>query len=238
MTPGPGGDLRERVRACVARTGCITPGEPVVAMVSGGADSTFLMHALAAVHDGAVSVLTCDHGLRPEAAGECARVEAAADALGLACTTVRLGLAPGPGVQERAREARGAAARAHAEAMGATAVATGHTADDQAETVLMRLARGAGSGGASGMAPRRGEMARPLLDLRRAETVALCAALGLEAVDDPTNRDGRFRRARVRHELLPLLDDIAQRDVVEVLVRQADLFASVDGVLRALAAEV
>jgi tRNA(Ile)-lysidine synthase len=77
---------------------------------------------------------------------------------------------------------------------------------------------------------------RPLLDLRRHETVALCASLGLVVVDDPSNRDPRFRRNRVRHELLPLLADIGDRDPVPVLVRQADLFADVDGALASAAA--
>ena len=97
--------------------------------------------------------------------------------------------------------------------------ATGHTADDQAETVLANLLRGAGVHGLAGM---RAGPGHPLLGLRRAETVALCELLGLDPVQDPSNDDPRFVRNRVRHELLPLCSAIAGRDVVPVLARQAD----------------
>ena len=95
---------------------------------------------------------------------------------------------------------------------------TGHTADDQAETVLLNLLRGAGLDGLAGFDPAR----RPLRRLRRRETHKLCADLGIQPVHDPSNDDPRFRRNRVRHELLPLLDAIAERDVAAVLARQAD----------------
>jgi tRNA(Ile)-lysidine synthase len=96
----------------------------------------------------------------------------------------------------------------------------GHTADDQAETMVLNLLRGAGLDGLAGM---RVDGRRPILALRRHETVALCAELGLDVVIDPSNTDPAFRRNRVRHELLPLMADIAGRDVVPVLARQADL---------------
>src|SRR5205085_4964171 len=101
-------------------------------------------------------------------------------------------------------------------------VLTGHTADDQAETVLLNLLRGAGLDGLAGMAPGP-RPRRPILGLRRHETWALCQFMGLTPVDDPSNADPAHRRNRVRHELLPLLDVIAQRDVVPVLARQASL---------------
>ena len=100
--------------------------------------------------------------------------------------------------------------------------ATGHTADDQAETVLVNLLRGAGVHGLAGMRPGP---THPLLGLRRSETVGLCAHVGLEPVCDPSNDDPRFVRNRVRAELLPLCSDIAGRDLVPVLARQADLLA-------------
>jgi tRNA(Ile)-lysidine synthase len=139
-------------------------------------------------------------------------VRAAAERYGAGFEALRVAVAPGPNLEARAR-----AARYGALPEGAL---TGHTADDQAETVLLNLLRGAGIDGLAGMSPER----RPLRRLRRAETRALCAELGLQPVADPTNDDPAFRRNRVRHELLPLLDDIAQRDVVPVLARQADLF--------------
>jgi tRNA(Ile)-lysidine synthase len=122
----------------------------------------------------------------------------------------------GPNLEARARQARYAALPPD--------VLTGHTADDQAETVLVNLLRGAGSAGLSGMRPGH---RRPLLALRRADTVAVAEpvarAAGVALVDDPSNQDTRHLRNKVRHDLLPLLREAAQRDLVPVLVRQADL---------------
>jgi tRNA(Ile)-lysidine synthase len=161
-----------------------------------------------------------DHGLRPGSGDEAEAVAAAARAWGAEFRSWRVALDDGPNLEARARAARYDVLPA--------GVLTGHTADDRAETVLLHLMRGAGPTGAVGIArsPRR-----PILDLRRSETAALCAAVGLEPLDDPSNRDPRFRRNRVRHELLPLLADIGERDPVPVLVRQADLFAEVDAAL-------
>lgn len=196
------------VARAVAGGDALASGEAVVAMVSGGADSTFLMHALAGLHDGPVHVLTVDHGLRPEARGECDAVAEAARGLGLGIHVARLGLAPGAGLQERAREARYAAARRHAARVGATAIATGHTADDLAETVLMRLARGAGTDGLRGIVPRRRDLARPMLGVRRDEARAWCDGRGLEPVDDPSNSDPAYARVRAR-ELLHDLEAVS-----------------------------
>ena len=96
---------------------------------------------------------------------------------------------------------------------------TGHTADDQAETVLFRLLRGSGTDGLAAMTP--GDR-HPILALRRADTLAVCAAVGAEPLTDPTNRDSRFRRNRIRHELLPLASELMDRDVVPILTRTAD----------------
>lgn len=175
-------------------------------MVSGGPDSMCLLHMLVAVHRGPVGVLTVDHGLRPAAAAETRAVEEAARALGLRAHRVELGLAAGSAVQERARDARLAAAEDVARSHGYERIATGHTAGDQAETVLLRIARGAGRTGAVGMAPRRGPFIRPLLCLGAAETRAWCAAHGVATVDDPSNADDAHRRVRVRGELLPALE--------------------------------
>jgi tRNA(Ile)-lysidine synthase len=167
-------------------------------MVSGGADSLCLLHALVAVHDGPVGVLSVDHGLRPEAAHEVARVRDIASALGCQATVVPLRLEAGSGVQERAREARYAAAREVAAAGGWNVIAVGHTSSDQAETVLMRLARGTGRTGALGMAPRRGDLVRPLLCVEAAETAAWCHRAGIVPVDDPSNQDAAYTRVRAR----------------------------------------
>jgi tRNA(Ile)-lysidine synthase len=200
------------------------PGTEVDAAVSGGPDSLALL-VLARVAGLEVTAHHVDHGLRPGSAAEAEVVAAAAERVGAGFRSWTVAVDDGPNLEARAREARRAVLPAD--------VLTGHTADDRAETVLLHLLRGAGPAGAIGIArsPRR-----PLLDLRRHETVALCASLDLAVVDDPSNRDPRFRRNRVRHELLPLLADIGDRDPVPVLVRQADLFADVDGALASAAA--
>jgi len=182
----------------------------VTCAVSGGADSLALL-ALAVEAGCQATAIHVDHGLRPGSNAEAGVVQAAAERLGAAFRGVRVAVAPGPNLEARARAARYAALPPD--------VLTGHTADDQAETVLLNLLRGAGLDGLAGMDPRR----RPVRRLRRRETRALCDSLGLKPVVDPTNRDSAFRRNRVRHELLPLLDDIAERDVVPILGRQTDL---------------
>lgn len=197
--------LEARVADHCRRHALLPAGAPVLAMVSGGADSICLMHLLAEIHDGPIAVLTIDHGLRPESAGECAGVVAAARALGLHARLERLAMSPGAGLQERARDLRLARARDVAAADGHALIATGHTASDQAETVLFRMARGTGRTGAVGMAPHRDGIIRPLLGLERAETRAWCDARGLPVVDDPSNGDPRFARARVRDGLIGAL---------------------------------
>jgi tRNA(Ile)-lysidine synthase len=136
-------------------------------------------------------------------------------------------ISPGPNLEARSRAARLAALPAD--------VATGHTADDQAETMVLNLLRGAAAGGLGGM---RAGPRHPILGLRRAETVAVCRHLGLAPVRDPSNDDPVHRRNRVRHEVLPLLDDVAQRDVVPVLTRQAGLLAEEADYLDSLAAGI
>ena len=204
------GGLTATLDALVARCDLPGPGAPVTCAVSGGPDSLALL-ALA-VHAGCrVTAVHVDHGLRPGSAAEADVVRAAAERFGAGFRAEVVAVAPGPNVEARARAARYAVLPPD--------VLTGHTADDQAETVLLNLVRGAGLDGLAGMGPAR----RPLRRLRRRETVALCAELGLCPVVDQTNADPAFRRNRVRHELIPLLAAIAARDVVPVLARQADL---------------
>ncbi len=194
--------------------------------MSGGADSLALL-VLAVATGRAVTAFHVDHGLRPGSAAEADRVAAAAAGLGAGFRALSVEVEPGPNLEARARAARQAVLPPDA--------STGHTADDQAETVLLNLIRGAGLTGLAGM---RAGPRHPILALRRADTEALCAAAGLEPVRDPSNYDGRFRRNRVRHEVLPLLADVAERDVAGVVARQAGLLGEDEALLESLAAAV
>jgi tRNA(Ile)-lysidine synthase len=201
-------------------------GTEAVAAVSGGPDSLALL-ALAAAAGLRVTAVHVDHALRPGSAGEARVVADAARRLGTGFRAVRAPVEPGPNLEARARDARWGALPPGA--------MTGHTLDDQAETVLLNLLRGSG---ADGLAAMRPGPAKPLLALRRAETAALCAQLGFEPVVDPSNADLALRRNDVRARVLPLLDEVAGRDVAPLLARTAALLADDTAVLAALAAEV
>ncbi len=201
-------------------------GTEVTCAVSGGADSLALL-ALATEAALEVTAVHVDHGLRRGSALEAEVVAKAAARFGARFRSERAAVTPGPNLEARARSAR--------YAVLPPGVFTGHTADDQAETVLLNLLRGAGLDGLAGI---RRDGRRPLLDLRRRETEALCAELGLEPVRDPSNEDLVFRRNRIRHEVLPLLDEVADRDVAAVLARQAELVAEASDLLVELAATV
>ncbi|HEV3352028.1 MAG TPA: tRNA lysidine(34) synthetase TilS [Acidimicrobiales bacterium] len=198
------------------------PGTEVTCAVSGGADSLALL-ALACAAGCRATAVHVDHALRPEASAEADVVSAAAARLGAAFRAERAPVTPGPNLEARARQARFAVLPPD--------VLTGHTADDQAETVLLNLLRGAGLDGLTGMGPGR----HPIIGLRRSETWTLCDEMSLTPVRDPSNDDLAFRRNRVRHELLPLLDDVAQRDVAALLARQAELMRDDAALLDALA---
>jgi tRNA(Ile)-lysidine synthase len=186
------------------------PGTAVHCAVSGGPDSLALL-VLARAAGCQVTAVHVDHGLRPGSAGEAEVVRAAAERFGARHLALRVEVGAGPDLEARARAARRAALPPGS--------LLGHTADDQAETVLLNLLRGAGLDGLTGFDPA----VRPIRALRRRETHALCHQVGLDPVLDPSNLDPAHRRNRVRHELLPLLDAIAERDVAPVLARQADV---------------
>ncbi len=195
------------------------PGTALRCAVSGGADSSALL-VLATAAGCSVTAYHVDHGLRPGSAGEAQVVAATAARFGAGFERRTVHIAGSANVEARARAARYAALPA--------GTCTGHTADDQAETMLINLLRGASTSGLAGIRP---SPQRPLLRLRRAETAALCAALGVDVVVDPSNADPRHLRNRVRHELLPLLADMAHRDVVPVFTRQAALLRADDDLL-------
>jgi tRNA(Ile)-lysidine synthase len=218
-------DVRNAVRDSLLD---LDSGALVLAACSGGADSLSLAAALAFVaprqrlRGGAVTV---DHGLQPGSAGRARDVAAALTRLGLdpvECVSVSVpeaGTHGGP--EAAARAARYGALASVAERTGAAAVLLGHTLDDQAETVLLGLARGSGARALAGMAPQRGRYRRPLLSVRRRTTRAACAALDLPVWDDPHNLSPRFARARVRHEAMPVLEAALGPGVAEALARTA-----------------
>ncbi|HEY1988006.1 MAG TPA: tRNA lysidine(34) synthetase TilS [Acidimicrobiales bacterium] len=211
--PPPPSPVDPLIDELVGRCPFPAAGTPLVCAVSGGPDSLVLL-VLAAATGCRVTAVHVDHGLRPGSAAEAEVVASAAARYGSAFRSERVVVADGPNLEARARAAR-------LEVLGPEA-ATGHTADDQAETVLANLLRGAG---VDGLAAMRAGPRHPLLALRRSETVALCRQEGLEPVDDPSNRDPRFLRNRIRAELLPLCSELAGRDIVPVLARQAGLLA-------------
>jgi tRNA(Ile)-lysidine synthase len=191
--------------------------------VSGGPDSLALL-MLAVAAGCTVTAIHVDHGLRPESAAEATVVEHAAWLVGAKFVAEKVSVVPGPNLEARARAARFAALP--------DAVATGHTMDDQAETILLNLLRGSGADGLAGMEPG---YRHPLLGLRRHETHAVCAAMGLTPVHDASNADAAFLRNRVRHELLPLCADVAGKDPVPLLARQAGVLRDEVSLLNELA---
>ncbi|MGU3361707.1 tRNA lysidine(34) synthetase TilS [Methylobacterium sp. M6A4_1b] len=197
------------------------------------------MAAAAAVGPaGGIHVATVDHGLRPEAAGEAAEVARLAETFGFPHSTLSwLGPKPARGLQASARAARYDLLADHAEAVGAASVLTGHTRDDQAETVLMRLLAGSGPAGLAGMRVERRltqsvRLARPFLYLPKADLIAYCAARGLPFARDPSNVDDRFTRVHLRR-LMPKLE--REGLSTDRLCRLAARCARDEAALRALA---
>jgi tRNA(Ile)-lysidine synthetase-like protein len=220
-------DILSIVRISARANGILHPG-PLVLAVSGGTDSTALCLILAELRDEfglVLHVAHFDHRARPRAtAADAAFVAELANHIG---APVRIGRADAaPKSEDDARNARYEFLRRVARDLGATAIATGHTRDDQAETVLLHLTRGAGLAGLAGMRPERDGIVRPLLTLARADTVAVCEAAGITPREDPTNRSLRFSRNRIRHRVLPELAKL-NPEIASAIVRLADAAAAV-----------
>lgn len=219
----------------------LEPGALVLAACSGGADSLALAAALAVEAPRRrllAGAITVDHGLTADSAQQAARVLTQVRELGLVVAeSVRVTVAGPGGPEAAARRARYAALESAAVRLGAVAVLLGHTRDDQAETVLLGLARGAGARSLAGMPTRRGPLRRPLLELSRATTVAACAAEGLQAWFDPHNGDPAYARVRVRHRALPVLEETLGPGVTAALARTADLLRADADALDAIAAD-
>lgn len=216
------------VRVPVRRTlSPLDPGDVVAVACSGGADSLALASATvfeAHKHGLRVVGVTVDHGLQPGSAEQAARVVAQLAAIGVDETlTARVAVdtSSGLGQEAAAREARYAVLEQVAEHLDARQVLLGHTLDDQAETVLLGLARGSGSRSLQGMRPSFDVFVRPLLGVRRADTVTACLVEGLEPWDDPHNHDPGYTRVRVRDRVLPVLEAELGPGIAEALVRTA-----------------
>jgi tRNA(Ile)-lysidine synthase len=231
------------IRTAVRRS--VTGHPSVLVACSGGADSLALAAATAFMAPRLglrAGLVTVDHQLQPGSAERAAAVAEWAGQSGFdpidVCTVDAT--VDGDGPEAAARRARYAALLDAARRHAAAAVLLGHTRDDQAETVLLALARGAGPRGLAGMAERRDVdgviLLRPLLDVTRAQTADACAALGLKPWTDPHNTDPAYARARVRAVALPTLVDVLGPDVVDNLARTARLLGTDAAYLDALAA--
>ena len=214
------------LRAGYLRAGA--SGRSVLLAVSGGGDSMALLDATASLASGLrmrCAVASVDHGLRPEAQRELALVEREARARRLAFHAARVSVARGPGLEARARDARYDALQRIRRAERLDLVATAHTASDQAETVLMRLTRGASLSGAAGIHPTRGTIIRPMLGCTRDEVRSYLEVRGVPFIDDPMNSDPEFLRTRVRREVLPALEGAAGPAAAKMIARFAELAA-------------
>ncbi|SCL39969.1 tRNA(Ile)-lysidine synthase [Micromonospora pallida] len=235
------------IRVAVRRALVEAPGPgPVLVACSGGADSLALAAATAFVAPRLgrpAGLVTVDHGLQAGSAERAAAVARWAEQTGFApVEAVRVHVAGRPGGPEgAARDARYQALAEAGRRYGASAVLTGHTRDDQAETVLLALARGAGPRGLAGMPSRRDlagvPLLRPFLDVTREQTRTACAVLGLTPWEDPHNVDPSYARARVRSDVLPVLVAALGRGVLDNLARTARLVAADAAVLDDLAAD-
>jgi tRNA(Ile)-lysidine synthase len=217
----------------------------VLVAVSGGPDSMAMLQALYRLREAwqlTLIVAHLNHQMRPDAAEDARFVAAAAAALGLPYVgesidvpayRSRFKLSP----EDAARRVRYAFLGATAARLGADRIAIGHTADDQAETVLLRLLRGAGLTGLAGMPPVRGRIIRPLIQVRRSAVLAFLQAHRIPFREDPSNRQRRYSRNRLRLELLPLLQQHGNPRLVETLSTTAMLLAADDAALQAIARE-
>lgn len=196
---------------------------PAIIGLSGGPDSLALA-AAAAAENKDVRCVVVDHGLQDESAEVAERAVQTVQAFGLAAEIVRVDVPPG-NLEAAARSARYEALLAYG-----SDVWVGHTADDQAETLLL----GALRGNPSGMAPRNGRVVRPFLDIRRADTVGACEELGLDPWHDPMNADPAFRRVAMRTQVLPLLSELIGGDAVPAIAATADRIAADQALIASL----
>jgi len=226
-----------KIRRTILRRGMVRPGETILVACSGGADSTALLHALNDLRAGLslhLAVAHFDHGLRAASARDARFVHESAAGLNLpfylekrdvrsVARRRRLNL------EEAGRLLRYEFLNRTAASIGAAKIATGHTLDDQAETVLMRMLRGSGPRGLGGIAPiHDGTIIRPLIEVRRKDVMKFLHARGLAHTEDETNRDRAYLRNAVRHRLLPYLEKYFEPAIAEKLGRTAEVLAGED----------
>jgi tRNA(Ile)-lysidine synthase len=229
----------DAVRDGLSRHTLVAPGDTVLAAVSGGADSVALLVALLELRGElgiAVVAAHFDHGLRgAESTADRVFVESLARRYDVPCL-VESGIVPAGNLEAEARRVRYAFLERAADSLGATKIATGHTRDDQAETVLLRIVRGAGTRGLAGIRPRRGRIIRPLLRCDRIQVRGFLVDRGLDWRRDLSNFDTTFERTRVRHGFLPALARELNPRLAATLADLADLMRDEDAVLDRLAA--
>lgn len=226
--------LRSAVRAALEK---FSAGDVILVAVSGGADSLAL--AEAAKLEGeklALKIIgaTIDHQLQ---SGSAAQADKVVKQLSIPCIVEKVSVEVTDGLEASARRARYAALEKCAKENSAVAILLGHTKDDQAETVLLGLARGSGARSLSGMSNENGIYLRPLLDITRAQTVAACKELNLDPWNDPHNEDVSFLRVRARKKVLPIMENELGPGIRDALVRSAQLLRDDADALDALAKE-
>lgn len=201
-------------------------GDLIIVAVSGGADSLALAYALSleapklAIQ---LQAVTIDHQLQSGSGVQALKVVEQMNSLGIETTIEKVSVEITDGLEASARKARYAALDSIGVMLNATAIFLGHTRDDQAESVLLGLARGSGTRSLSGMAIRSGKYIRPLLSITREQTVNMCQEVGLQAWTDPHNSDSNFARARVRMQAIPILEKTIGPGISEALARSAEL---------------
>ena len=235
--------LEQHLGQSILREKLFAPGCRILIGVSGGADSLALLHILAALH-GLLAInlkaLYVDHGLRPqETPAEWICVQEHAQALQIesarACADVYgIALQQGLSLEHAARKARYQAFQDFARLWQADLIAVAHTADDQAEEILLRLFRGGGRKALSGMRKRSGHLVRPLLDVRKAELLTYLAAKGVQFCHDSSNEDRRFLRNRIRLDLLPLLEADYDPGIRQALLKTASNLRDDEDLLESL----
>ncbi|MGI9198126.1 MAG: tRNA lysidine(34) synthetase TilS [Candidatus Nanopelagicaceae bacterium] len=226
--------LRSAVRAALSK---FSPGDLILVAVSGGADSLALAESAKLEADKLslkLQAINIDHQLQP---GSAAQAETVKNQLSFPCEIRKVEVKITDGLEASARRARYEALISFAKESGAVAVLLGHTKDDQAETVLLGLARGSGARSLSGMAQETGIFLRPFLNITREQTVASCKELNLKPWNDPHNDDLNFLRVRARKKVLPIMESELGPGISEALVRSANLLRDDADALDLLAEE-